>query len=108
MIQISSDGQQIHGTSGKTWSALQTKIVQVEEINKLTIIREDYYDFKGSNVYALDENFKQVWTAELHHSSDVFVGFRIDNGNLMCQTWNGFACEIDVKNGRFMGKKFTK
>ena len=107
MIQISADGQTLT-LDAISWSALQTKIKQAEDINGFIIIREDYYDFNGSNIYALDTNGAKVWTAELHNKSDIFVGFDFDGSTLRCQTWNGFSCQIDINSGALVGKVFTK
>jgi outer membrane protein assembly factor BamB len=84
-----------------------TSIVQLLPLGQRVLVREDYYQFPrgSSNVYCLDADFQQIWSAELPDQSDVYV--RIDSGP-SCSSWNGFYCTIDPDTGRIIKKEFTK
>lgn len=92
----------------EAWQAKQTLIKQAEEIANLVVVREDYYQHNGSNIYALDLSLNYVWTAELPNESDIFVNFVYTNSQLQCQTWNGFVCNIDIISGKILDKIFKK
>ena len=106
-LLIAPDKKSFTTAKGK-WTAKQTSIAQVEIIGRLLIVREDYYKYTGSNIYALEENLTEVWTAELPHDSDSFVGLAIEGTCLSCHTWNGFKYKIDASTGKIVDKLFTK
>jgi hypothetical protein len=105
-------------------------------MGSLVAVCEDYVTFpKGQpNVYALDENLKQVWEAEVRNPNDVYVGFgglrtRADHLRgihpsavvfdvsssyaaehlfLACGSWGGITSLLDPANGKVIVEIFTK
>jgi len=47
--------------------------MQIEPIKEGIVIREDYYKFVGSNVYLVNYNLRELWSAELPSDSDVYL-----------------------------------
>ena len=94
------------------WKSLQpsqTKFLECKDCGILTVVREDYYGFKGSNVYAVDENLNIAWYAELPNPSDAFANPLVDEGtHFSTVTWNGIRCLIDKVSGKTIVKGVTK
>jgi hypothetical protein len=87
----------------------QTQFVQFEPIEEGIVVREDYYRFKGSNLYLVDYDLRDLWTAELPSSSDVFANpvSRV-SGGLSCGSWESWQCLLSIKSGKLISKEFTK
>ena len=87
----------------------QTTIVEVHDCGGVSVIRENYMKFNGSNVYAIDENLRVVWEAQLPHPSDIFANILVPaDGGFETSTWNGIRCLIDVKTGMTTKLGITK
>lgn len=100
--KIENEALKILTSNGwKTHSPRQTKIIESHDCGSICVVREDYMGFKGSNVYALDDNLQVIWEAELPHPSDIFANILIkaDDG-FESTTWNGVHCHIDLQTGK--------
>ena len=87
----------------------QTQIVQIEPIKEGIAVREDYHHFKGSNVYLVDYDLKEVWIADLPSSSDSYANpVSQKKGGLSCGSWESWTCLLDIKTGKILSKEFTK
>ena len=87
----------------------QTSIAQAYLLDDKIIIREEYYKFVGSNLYAIDLNLNILWRAELPSSDDIYVNdFRVKDSLISCSSWNGVACSIDQQSGKIIEKSITK
>jgi hypothetical protein len=87
----------------------QTKILEAVEYNHLIIVRENYYGFNGSNLYAINKLGNILWYAELPHDSDSYTGnIEIKENSILCTTWNGICCRINPQNGKIISKKVSK
>ena len=73
------------------------------------MIREDYYKFKGSNVYLVDYDLREVWVAELPSSSDAYANpVSQKKDGLSCGSWESWTCLLSVATGKILSKEFTK
>lgn len=87
----------------------QTAIVQVEPIENGIVVREDYNGFKGSNVYLVDYDLREQWTAQLPAELDSYSGQVIRAADAIeCTTWNGWKCRLSAGKGELIGKGFVK
>ena len=87
-----------------------TRIEQVIHQDEIFIIREDYMKYdKGSNIYAIDKDFKLLWEAELPYKSDIYANemFPVDGG-ISCCSWGGHKCKISTRDGKILNRELTK
>jgi hypothetical protein len=92
-------------------NAIGTRIVQLLPVADNVMVLEDYYGFPQhlSNLYCLNSTFRSVWSAELPGATDGYVGpMEERNGNIRCNSWNGWPCTIDTSTGRILQRMFTK
>jgi hypothetical protein len=107
---IENETLKILTTKGwKTFPPRQTRIVESHDCGSFCVVRESYMGFKGSNVYAIDDNLQVIWEAELPHSSDIFANIliEIENG-FETTTWNGIFCHINLYTGKTTKLGVTK
>lgn len=87
-------------TGIKILAPRQTKIIEAHDYGDLVLIREDYYGYKGSNVYAVDGSLNVIWEAKLFYSEDTFANYlKEENGKFVTVTWGGNLCTIDPLSG---------
>ena len=103
-----SDGALYYGD--KILRPLQTSIVQAEKVGQLIIVREDYFKYKGSSIYATDLNLKVIWEAEIpDFNDDTYSGsFVVKNNTIVCYSWNGIECELSIEDGKIRASRLTK
>lgn len=108
--RIKGSGLEIQQPQGwQFYNPRQTKIVEVHDCGRIAVVREDYYQFKGSNVYAIDENFNIVWEAQLPHQSDTFANELVrDDCGFVTSTWNGIKVLIEQSSGKITKLGITK
>ena len=103
-----------HAVSGQvlaTHKATGTRIVQILRVGERVVVREDYYQFpkERSNLYCLDAELQPIWVAELPSHTDAYANAVTDTPDgLVCATWEGVTCTLDVETGRIRSKAFTK
>ena len=100
--RLTQTGLQISTANGWiVYQPRQTRIVEAHDTDVFCIVREYYMGFSGSNVYAIDENLKIAWVAELPHESDIYANILTPSADgFVTSTWNGIKCLIDAKSGR--------
>jgi hypothetical protein len=98
------DNENLKILTKKGWEVYpprQTRIEESHDFTNVCVVREGYMGFKGSNVYALNEDLEIAWEAELPHSSDIFPNALIaTNDGIETTTWNGVHCHIDILTGK--------
>jgi hypothetical protein len=89
-----------------------TTVVESLSTSHGTLVREDYYGYpqEESNVYMIDDNGTPIWFAERAMDNDAFTGSIAMHGpdRMVCGSWRGFTCEIDLRDGKIIKAEFTK
>lgn len=88
-----------------------TVVVEVIELNGRLIVREDYYQFppEASNLYCLDFDLNLVWFAERTSPTDAYANpIFLEDGEIVCASWEGETATIDPNTGRVIKGIFTK
>ena len=86
------------------------KVGRLSDLSDCIILVE--WESGGKNVpnlwrYSYDRGI--VWRAQLPQSgSDVYVDFRLDNGDLYANSWSGYRVKISPITGQIISKTFTK
>lgn len=97
------------GTSAVALQPRQTQIVQVLLLEHGLIVREDYVKFAGSNLYLVDHDLGEVWTAELPSSTDIYANTVTQTADgLSCSTWEGWTCLVSPQTGTILSCTFVK
>jgi outer membrane protein assembly factor BamB len=81
--------------------------------NDSVIIYNGYFGFEHEhgkgNIVKLSLDGQVMWRAELPSEKDVFANPPYyKEGNLYSNTWDCFCCQISEKDGKILGKQFTK
>lgn len=92
--------------------ARHTQVIEAIETPYGTLVREDYYGYPKSeaNLYMVDAHGTLLWIAERAMEDDAYANPVHDLGDttVKCASWNGFDCEINLKNGKLIHAAFTK
>ena len=106
LCAINSDGAINH-----RHNSIGTRIVQLLTAADNVIVLEDYYGFptRLSNLYCLNSTLLPLWSAELPAATDGYVApLEERDGNISCNSWDGWRCTIDRSTGRILQRVFTK
>ena len=62
------------------------------------------------NLLRVSKDGAVVWTADLPtaSSTDTYVSFDVDQGEVHANSWSGYAVDIDIHSGAVRGKSFAK
>jgi hypothetical protein len=89
-----------------------TTIVETIETGLGTLVREDYYQYSKneSNLYLVNSFGEIVWFAERAMDDDAYANpIRIiGEDRIKCASWNGFDCELFLRDGKLGNVSFTK
>lgn len=92
--------------------ARHTRILETTETSFGTLVREDYFGYPASesNLYLVDASGTVIWFAERAMPADAYANsVRVSEPSIVaCASWNGFDCEINLKNGQLLGSRFTR
>lgn len=92
--------------------ARHTKVVETIKTQYGVLVREDYYGYpqSESNLYMVDSQGALLWFSERAVDGDSYANpVRMSSDHsAKCASWNGFDCEIDLKNGKLLHAAFTK
>jgi len=91
---------------------LHTEIVETLETSFGILVRESYdlYPEGVSNIYLVDAAGRLVWFAELAMLGDCFSNdiVQISDSQIVCSSWKGYDCTINLSNGKLANANFTK
>jgi len=89
-----------------------TAIIETIDTSFGTVVREDYYQHpkNESNLYLVNPSGEIVWFAERAMDDDAYANpIRVvGNDRIKCASWNGFDCEIILRDGKLGNAPFTK